>query len=108
MLLNLELQRTYTVRENSGSGSSSQLPLEVVFCNKSNKLPNKNMFKEYKIYKFFEQVRQEIYKVVWPTRKELVTSTLVVVVAVFVFSLICLVLDYGIHNIMQLLLNIGK
>lgn len=66
------------------------------------------MFKEYKIYKFFEQVKQEAYKVVWPTRKELTASTLVVIVAVFVFSLICLVLDYGIHNIIQILLNIGK
>ncbi|ABE05240.1 preprotein translocase subunit SecE [Rickettsia sp. MEAM1 (Bemisia tabaci)] len=66
------------------------------------------MFKEYKIYKFFEQVKQEAYKVVWPTKKELTASTLVVIVAVFVFSLICLVLDYGIHNIIQILLNIGK
>ncbi|HJD67693.1 MULTISPECIES: preprotein translocase subunit SecE [unclassified Rickettsia] len=66
------------------------------------------MFKEYKIYKFFEQVKQEAYKVVWPTKKELTASTLVVILAVFVFSLICLVLDYGIHNIIQILLNIGK
>lgn len=66
------------------------------------------MFKEYKIYKFFEQVKQEAYKVVWPTKKELTASTLVVIVVVFVFSLICLVLDYGIHNIIQILLNIGK
>ncbi|GAA5253055.1 hypothetical protein KNCP2_13430 [Candidatus Rickettsia kedanie] len=93
------------VCENSSVGS---LSLEVECCKKSNKLPNKNMFKEYKIYKFCEQVKQETYKVVWPTRKELVASTLVVVAAVFIFSLICLVLDYSIHNIMQLLLNIGK
>ncbi|HJD62752.1 MAG TPA: preprotein translocase subunit SecE [Rickettsia endosymbiont of Degeeriella rufa] len=66
------------------------------------------MFKEYKIYKFFEQVKQEAYKVVWPTKKELTASTLVVILAVCVFSLICLVLDYGIHNIIQILLNIGK
>ncbi len=66
------------------------------------------MFKEYKIYKFFEQVKQEAYKVVWPTKKELIASTLLVIVAVFIFSLICLVLDYGIHNIIQIILNIGK
>ncbi|MFY9589434.1 preprotein translocase subunit SecE [Rickettsia endosymbiont of Halotydeus destructor] len=66
------------------------------------------MFKENKIYKFFEQVKQETYKVVWPTKKELIASTSIVVVAVFIFSLICLVLDYGIHNIIQILLNIGK
>ncbi|XVN40642.1 MAG: preprotein translocase subunit SecE [Rickettsia endosymbiont of Argas persicus] len=66
------------------------------------------MFKEYKIYKFFEQVKQEAYKVVWPTKKELIASTSVVIVAVLIFSLICLVLDYSIHNIIQILLNIGK
>ncbi|AAU03608.1 preprotein translocase subunit SecE [Rickettsia typhi] len=66
------------------------------------------MFREYKMYKFFEQVKQETYKVFWPNRKELIASTLVVVAAVFIFSLICLVLDYSIHNIMQLLLTIGK
>ncbi|WP_253308420.1 preprotein translocase subunit SecE [Rickettsia endosymbiont of Orchestes rusci] len=66
------------------------------------------MFKENKIYKFFEQVKQETYKVVWPAKKELIASTSIVVVAVFIFSLICLVLDYTIHNIIQILLNIGK
>lgn len=66
------------------------------------------MFKEYRIYKFFEQVKQEAYKVIWPTKKELTASTLVVIVAVFIFSLICLILDYSIHNIIQILLNIGK
>ena len=66
------------------------------------------MLKEAKIYKFYEQVKQEAQKVVWPTRKELVTSTGVVIAAVLVFSLFCLFLDYGIHSIIQMLLNIGK
>ncbi|MCC8369678.1 preprotein translocase subunit SecE [Rickettsia endosymbiont of Polydrusus tereticollis] len=66
------------------------------------------MFKENKIYKFFEQVKHETYKVVWPAKKELIASTSIVVVAVFIFSLICLVLDYTIHNIIQILLNLGK
>lgn len=60
-----------------------------------------------KISKFFEQVKQEASRVVWPARKELVNSTVIVVVAVFIFSLICLVLDYGIYKVMQVLLTIG-
>lgn len=60
------------------------------------------------IYKFFEQVRQEAKKVVWPQKKELVTSVVVVLIAVCLFSLACLVLDYGIHNLVKFLLNIGK
>lgn len=66
------------------------------------------MLKENRVYKFYEQVKQEVYKIVWLGKKELITSTLIVVMAVFIFSIICLVLDYGIHSIMQVLLNIGK
>ncbi len=66
------------------------------------------MLNENRVYKFYEQVKQEVYKIVWLGKKELITSTLIVVVAVFIFSIICLVLDYGIHSIMQVLLNIGK
>lgn len=64
--------------------------------------------KKTKVYKFFDQVKQEAKKVVWPERKELMTSVLIVVVAVFLFSLASLVLDYGIHNIIRFLLSIGK
>lgn len=66
------------------------------------------MLKENKFYKFYEQVKQEAYRVVWPTRKELTASTAMVVVAVLVFSIIFLVLDYSIHSIVQMLLSIGK
>lgn len=66
------------------------------------------MLKENRAYKFYEQVKQEVYKIVWLGKKELITSTTIVVLAVFVFSIICLVLDYGIHSIMQVLVNIGK
>ena len=61
-----------------------------------------------KAYKFFDQVRQEAKKIVWPQKKELVTSVIVVMLAVFVFSLASLILDYGIHNLIKFLLNIGK
>jgi preprotein translocase subunit SecE len=66
------------------------------------------MLKNTKLYKFYEQVKQEAQKVVWPNKKELITSTGVVLAAVLVFSLVCLFLDYGIHSIIQILLNIGK
>lgn len=66
------------------------------------------MLKEAKLYKFYEQVKQEAQKVIWPSKKELVTSTGVVLAAVLVFSIFCLFLDWGIHSIIQILLNIGK
>ena len=66
------------------------------------------MLREFRVYKFYEQVKQEAYKVLWPSRKELVTSTGVVLAVVLVVSILCLLLDYCIHNLVQLLLNIGK
>ena len=66
------------------------------------------MLKENRVFKFYEQVKKEAGKVVWPQKKELTTSTLIVMAAVLVFSIIFLVLDYSLHNIVQMLLNIGK
>ena len=61
-----------------------------------------------KIYKFYQQVKQEAEKVVWPERKELTVSLVIVTIAVLIFSIASMVLDYGIHTIIQFLLNIGK
>jgi preprotein translocase subunit SecE len=66
------------------------------------------MLNKLKPFKFFDQVKQEAKKVVWPEKKELIASASIVVVAVLLFSLASLILDYGIHNLMSFLLNIGK
>lgn len=66
------------------------------------------MLRKLSVYKFFEQVKQEAKKVAWPERKELTTSTIIVMLSVSVFSLVTLVLDYGIHGFVSFLLNIGK
>ena len=66
------------------------------------------MLGKLKIFKFYDQVKQEIKKVVWPERKELIASTSIVVVSVLVFSFVSLILDYGIHSLISFLLNIGK
>ena len=64
------------------------------------------MFKNLNAYKFLDQVKQEVKKVVWPVKKELFTSVAVVAVAVMLFSLICMLLDYSIHSLIQFLLGI--
>ena len=66
------------------------------------------MLKQLKTYKFFVQVKQEAKKVIWPDKKDLIASTLVVVFAVVLFSIVIMILDYGIHNLINFLLNIGK
>lgn len=66
------------------------------------------MLKKIKAYRFFDQVKQEAKKVVWPEKKELMTSALVVILAVLVFSLVTMLFDYGVHGLIGFLLNIGR
>jgi len=66
------------------------------------------MLNKLKQFIFFEQVKQEVKKVIWPNQKELIASVSIVIVAVLLFSFACLVLDYGIHNLVSFLLNIRK
>jgi preprotein translocase subunit SecE len=44
---------------------------------------------------FFREVISELRKVIWPTRKELLTYTAVVIVFVTIITSIVAVLDYG-------------
>ncbi|MDX1917253.1 MAG: preprotein translocase subunit SecE [Rickettsiaceae bacterium] len=60
------------------------------------------------IRKFWEQVKQELKKITWPTRQEVLTATLVVLVVVLVASLIILSVDYLINAVIQFLLRLGK
>ena len=59
------------------------------------------------ILEFFGQVKQEMAKVTWSTRKEVTTSTIMVVVMVAIFSMFFLVVDIVVHNVMQAILKIG-
>ena len=44
---------------------------------------------------FTRQIAAELRKVIWPTRKELITYTVVALVFVIIMSTIVLSLDYG-------------
>ncbi len=60
------------------------------------------------VAKFIDQVKQEAKRITWPDKKDLITSGSIVIVSVLIFSLITMLLDYTIHNLMDFLLNIGK
>jgi preprotein translocase subunit SecE len=49
-----------------------------------------------RILLFYRQVVAEMRKVVWPTRQELITYTIVVIVFVVAFALIVLAFDVGV------------
>lgn len=56
---------------------------------------------------FFRQVRQEIGKVVWPTRKETMMSSLMVIIFTVLAALFFFVVDQIIGYAMKLILGLG-
>ena len=54
-----------------------------------------------RILLFYRQVVAEMRKVVWPTRNELITYTIVVVVFVASFAAIVLVFDIGVSKLVR-------
>ncbi|MEO8107756.1 MAG: preprotein translocase subunit SecE [Actinomycetes bacterium] len=54
-----------------------------------------------RILLFYRQVVAEMRKVVWPTRNELITYTIVVVVFVAAFAGLVLVFDIGVSKVVK-------
>jgi preprotein translocase subunit SecE len=57
--------------------------------------------------KFFQEVKQEAFKVSWPTRKETLQGTLMVVAMAIIASLFFLLLDQILRFLLELLLNMS-
>lgn len=58
------------------------------------------------IGKFFREVRAELKKVVWPTRRELINYTIIVFVTVILVSLLIGVVDAIFTQLFQLLMRV--
>ena len=56
---------------------------------------------------FFRQVRQEVSRVTWPTRKETAVTTAMVFVMVFVAALFFFVIDQILSNGVRFILGLG-
>ena len=57
-------------------------------------------------FKYVQQVRNEVSKIVWPTRKETLITTAMVFVMVLIFSLFFLLVDNIISWFIRLILGI--
>jgi preprotein translocase subunit SecE len=55
---------------------------------------------------FVSQVTEEIKKVTWPDRAQLKNATLVIIVFVFIVSAVIWVMDFGVRNVVGLVMNI--
>jgi len=58
-----------------------------------------------KVRTFFTEVRQELDKVVWPSRHELIGSTIVVIITTFLLAAFIAVADFVLSNLMRWLIG---
>ena len=57
--------------------------------------------------KFLQEVKQEAFKVTWPTSKETLQGTLMVVIMAVIASLFFLLLDQIFKFLLELILKVG-
>ena len=57
--------------------------------------------------KFIQEVKQEAFKVTWPTRKETLQGSLMVVAMAIIAALFFLMLDQILKFLLELLLKLG-
>ena len=57
--------------------------------------------------KFFQEVKQEAFKVTWPTGKETVEGTIMVAIMAIIASLFFLLIDQFYKFFLDIILNIG-
>ena len=58
-----------------------------------------------KVTEFLQQVKAELQKVTWPTRKETYGSTMVVIVLVLMVAVFLWIVDSALSAMIQTLLN---
>ena len=59
-------------------------------------------------FQFIQQVRQEVSKVTWPTRKELTITTIMVFIMVVLAAVFFLIVDQIISVGIKLILGLGN
>jgi preprotein translocase subunit SecE len=58
-----------------------------------------------KVKQFLKEVKIELKKVVWPTRKDTIASTSVVIILVFIIALFLGLVDFGLSKIIRVILD---
>jgi preprotein translocase subunit SecE len=59
-------------------------------------------------FQFLQEVRSEAKKITWPTRRETMITTGLVILMVIVASIFFVVVDWGLQLIVKLLLTFGR
>jgi preprotein translocase subunit SecE len=58
-----------------------------------------------KIIKFLSEAKTELKKVTWPSSKQTMASTLVVIIIVFIVSIYLGIIDFGLAKLVKLILG---
>ncbi len=61
--------------------------------------------KQNKVFKYFRELRSEFKKVVWPTKKQVVNNTGVVLTAMIISGLVLFGIDSGFSELFKLILK---
>ena len=69
-----------------------------------------NWFKRFfgAIARYFRELRSELKKVVWPTPKQVLKNTLIVIACILIVGAFIWVFDIVAEIVIELLINIGK
>lgn len=59
-------------------------------------------------FQFLQQVRSEGSKVTWPTRRETIVTTIMVMIMVFIAAIFFVAVDWTIKQVLTFILSIGK
>ena len=59
-----------------------------------------------KIINYFKSINVEMKKVSWLTKRQLVNSTVIVLVFAFIISIFLFVLDFGLSEVVKIIFNL--
>jgi len=58
-------------------------------------------------FEYLQQVRAEASKVTWPSRRETIVTTIMVIIMVFLASIFFVVVDWTIKQVLTFVLGLG-
>ena len=59
-------------------------------------------------FKYVQQVRNEVSKIVWPTRKETITTTIMVFIMSALIALFFFIIDTITSNVLDIILKLSS
>lgn len=59
------------------------------------------------MWKFIQEVREELKHVIWPSKEEVVKSTWIILLTVIALSIFLFVTDFVFEKVFEFLVNLG-